>query len=248
MLVAGSTLLYTRLPLSERLCRLADLGFEAVDLAAFEGWTGPQPSDLVADADVADRVVDAVASSGLAPVAVNAGLGDTDQADRVRAVAGLADRLSAPVVTVQAGGSETDREADIARVEDLAAAVAGYDATLTVETHVDTHTETPPGARAYADIIPLTLDPSHFLVGGYPAVPDGVLDAVAHVHVRQAEDSWETIQRPPESGRLDVPGLVETLQTAGYDGALTVEYLDSVDGVDPEAAAAHAATMRRLLE
>jgi sugar phosphate isomerase/epimerase len=246
--VAGSTLLYSRYPLSERLGRLADLGFEAVDLAAFEGWTGPQPSELAADADVADGVADAVAASGLDPVAINAGLGDADRVGRVRAVAGLADRLGAPVVTVQAGGTETDRTADIARVEELAAAVAGYDATLTVETHVDTHTETPAGARAYADVLPLTLDPSHFVVRGHPAVPDGVVDAVAHVHVRQAGDSWEAIQRPPASGRLDVPGLVETLRTADYDGALTVEYLDSLDGVDPDEAEAGAAAMRRLLE
>jgi sugar phosphate isomerase/epimerase len=45
-----------------------------------------------------------------------------------------------------------------------------------------------------------------------------------------------------------VAGLVETLRRAGYEGALAVEYLDSLDGVDPEEAEAGAATMRRLLE
>jgi len=259
MRVAGSTLTYSRLDLGEACRRLADAGFDAVDVGAHAGWAHVDPAALVGDVEAtAERVRGRLA--GLDPAAINAGLSGGNDADdrreQVRALAALADALDAGVVTLPAGSAEGDREADVERVCGLVEAAAGHDATLTVETHRFQHTEDPAVALAYArriDGLALTLDPGHFAAGPHwtPDCSDPLLDHVAHVHVRQAGDSWDRIQRPHDApdGRLDLPRLVERLRAAGYDGALAVEYIDSLDGVDAAAAAREAGRMReRLLE
>jgi len=206
----------------------------------------------------------------LDPVAVNAGLDSDpdgpDEREQVRALAALADAVGAGVVTLPAratdGGDGDDagrsgssaHDADLRRFRGLVAAAAAYDATLTVETHRFQHTEAPAVALTYArrvDGLELTLDPAHFAAGPYwaPGCYDDLLPHVAHVHVRQAGASWDAIQLPHDDpdGRLDFQRLLDRLRDVGYDGALTVEYIDSLDGVDPDTAAREARRTRERL-
>jgi sugar phosphate isomerase/epimerase len=262
MRVAGSTLLYSRLSLAAACDRLASLGFDCVDLGAVAGWAHLDPAAVREDRAAATaRVEEACGDAGLDPVALNANAGElgTDaERRRVAALAALAEDVGADVLTLPAAGADTDLAADLARFADLAAATADYDVALTVETHWNTHTEDPAVAARYAaavDGLGLTLDPGHFAIGPHwsgeegPAVYEPLLDEVEHVHVRQAGEGWANVQRPldADDGRIDVAALVAALRGADYDGALTVEYIDSLEGTDPTAAEAWAADARRTV-
>jgi len=272
--VAGSTLTYSRLDLAEACRGLAELGFDAVDVGAHAGWAHVDPVALVGDVEAtARRLRETLSGTGLEPVAINAGPAAADspsEREQVRALAALADALGADVLTLPAGAVDDDdgggrdagtdgssaHGADLERVRGLVAAAAPYDVTPTVETHRFQHTEDPSVALAYAervDGLALTLDPAHFAAGPYWASDcyDALLSHVAHVHVRQAGDDWDAIQRPHDDpeGRLDLRRLVERLRETGYDAALSVEYIDSLDGVTPDAAAREARrTRERLVE
>jgi sugar phosphate isomerase/epimerase len=255
MSIAGSTLLYTRFSLEEACRRLADLGFEAVDVAAIEDWAHFDPSAVVGTVDATvDRIESICAETGLTPVAFNANCGVTGtetEVDRLQALAEIADALDVPIITLPGGDLETPLADDHERFERLVAAIEPFDVELTVEVHWNTHLEDPSVAATYGAIdgLGLTLDPGHLAIGPHWGSPgyDPLLEFVRHVHVRQAGDGWDSIQAPPEDGTIDVDALLEDLGAVGYDGAVSVEYIDSLDGVDPDEAERHAAAMRRRL-
>jgi sugar phosphate isomerase/epimerase len=242
--IAGSTLLYSRRSLAAACGRLAALGFEALDVGALSGWAHLDPADVADDpgraaADLRD------AAGDLAVVALNAGLGEQPERE-LDALCAVADRVGAAVVTVPAGPADADPSADLDRVHSLARAVDDREVALCVETHYDTLAETPSGAARYADLpgVGLTLDPSHFAVGGYPLdAYESLLGDVRHVHLRQAGDSWDAVQRPVDDGDLDFAALFAALADAGYGGHYAVEYIDSLEGVDPDEAEAQAVGM-----
>lgn len=258
MIVAGSTLLYSRYPFERACVALAARGFGAVDVGLQEGWAHFDPSATVDAVDaVAGRIEDVRAATGLTPVAFNVGLGDVavdEQVERLRAVADVADAVGAPVLTLPAAGEAVALPDDIDRFGRLVEAVADRDATVTVETHYDTHAEDPAVARRYAEDVPglgLTLDPGHFAVGPHWRPDVGSLvPHVEHVHLRQAGSSWEEIQLPAgdDRGRVDVARLLGELAEGGYEGALSVEYVDSLPGVDPADAERAAIGMRERVE
>lgn len=256
MRVAGSSLLYSRLPFAEACRRLSDLGFDAVDVGVQEGWAHVDPSALVGSLEsTAAEIESACDAADLEPVALNANAGDVDLAtevDRVGAVVALAVELDVPVVTLPAAAAEEPLTEDLDRFRALVETTAGTDVTLTVETHWDTLTEAPPTAAKYADNVPglgYTLDPGHFVVGvdehDEPWVD--LLESVAHVHLRQAGTGWGEIQVPVDDGDIDVAAFVRSLREAGYDETITVEYIDSLDGIDPDDAARQAARMRERI-
>lgn len=256
--VAGSTLLYTRYSLEKACELLAKLGFEAVDVAMIENWAHIGPSSAIEDPEgTIERIVTACDDSGLDPVAVNGSPGDghpREQVRRVGALAAVADGIGASTITMGAAQRDADFETDLDRFRSFVSVAERYDVTICVEAHYRQLTEDPAVALAYAERVPglgITLDPSQFAVGPYweAGCYDDLLPHVEHVHVRQAGDSWETVQLSPddERGRVDFSRLVSKLESAGYDGAVTIEYIDSLDGVDPEAAEGDAGVMRKRI-
>lgn len=255
MNVAGSSLLYSRLGLEAACDRLADLGFERIDLGVLEGWAHVEPSNVVGNVQgTADRVGDAIRAAGLDPIAFNVGLdaaGNAERRSRIRAVASLAEKLDVEVITLPAGPTDGSLDDDFERFRTLADAADGYDVALTVETHWGTHTEDPDVARRYSEEVSglgVTLDPGHYAVGPHwPVDLDPLLPAVEHVHARQSGDAWEAVQRPLRAGRVDFDALLSTLRDADYDGAVSVEYIDALESVSPDEAEAQAAEMLAFL-
>ena len=256
--VAGSTLLYTRFPLEKAVEHLAELGFEAVDVAMAEGWAHVDPSSAADDPEKAiERIATACDDCGLDPIAVNGNPGEAhpeEQVRRVGALAAVADGIGASTITLPAAPRDTDLESDLERFRGFVMAAAGHDVTICVEAHYRQLTEDPAVALAYAERVPglgITLDPSQFAVGPYweAGCYDDLLEHIAHVHVRQAGDSWKTVQLSPDDdrGRIDISRLVSKLESTGYDDAVTVEYIDSLDGIDPESAERDAAAMRERI-
>lgn len=255
MRVAGSSLLYSRLSLEEACGRLAELGFDALDVAMQEGWAHVDPSAAADDVDAAiERIEAACESAGLDLVALNVNAGDVPletEVDRVDAVVDLAGALGVDVVTLPAASTDTALSADLERFQALVDIAADRDVALTVETHWGTHTEDPAVAAEYADAVPglgYTLDPGHYVIRDEGDDPwADLLKHVEHVHVRQAGTGWEEIQQPVEDGHLDVESFVQTLRDVGYDGAVIIEYIDSLDGVDPVEAERQASALRDVL-
>ena len=256
MRLAGSTLLYSRLSLADACERLAHIGLDAVDLACHEGWAHVAPSTVAADPDGAfETVHEACERAGVTPVALNAGCGNVPLSVEVERVAGLAafaDELNVPVLTLPAAPEDTELADDVERFRAFVDVSANCDVTLTVETHWGTLTADPVIASEYAASIPglgYTLDPGHYAANDAVSAHawDRLLPDVRHVHLRQAGSGWAEIQRPPETGRLDFEDTISMLQEVGYDGAVTVEYIDSLDGIDSMAAERQARRLAKHL-
>jgi sugar phosphate isomerase/epimerase len=237
--LAASTLCASRRPLAEALQVLRDNGFRAVDLPAHEGWAHVSPSAL---ADEPARVTAEVEADlgDLPVVALNAGAGTSDPVEelrRVEALLTLAADLGARVLTLPAGPLEGPGvEDDLVRVRRFVDRAADVGVRMTLETHRFTTWEDPRTVVRYVEEIDglgVTLDPSHFTTGPHAHLGfESVLPAVAHVHLRSAGDDWSTIQLPAGSGNLSEPDLVARLRATGYDGAFSVEYVDTIPGVD----------------
>lgn len=101
-----------------------------------------------------------------------------------------------------------------------------HKARLCVEPHVHSWAESPALVRRLVDAtgIGLALDYAHFACLGYrqeevdPLAPHAV-----HVHLRQAR--MGVLQAPMAGGTLNFPAIFGTLEAAGYDGWLAVEYV-----------------------
>lgn len=256
MRVAGSSLLYSRLSLDEACNQLSERGFDAVDVAMQEDWAHVDPSAAAADVDAtADRIDVACQSAGLDPVAMNVDAGNVPletELARVDAVVNVATTLGVEVVTLPAASTETVLSDDLDRFRTLVSVAKDRDVTLTVETHWGTHTEDPAVAAKYAAAVPglgYTLDPGHYVIGTQ-AVNDpwsNLMDDVKHVHLRQAGIGWDEIQQPVRDGRLDIEAFVQVLCDTEYDRTITIEYIDSLDGVNPHEAERETKLLRDVL-
>lgn len=252
--VSGSALIFSREPLEAALTAVRNLGFGTVELGALEGWAHIAPSRVAADpAGETRRVSAALAAADLRPVAINAALGTEDAEEgrrRGRALFGLAAALGVAVVTLPAGAGAAGAAA---RLRPLVAEAAERGVTVAVETHIGAITERPGAAAALCREVPglrLTLDPSHYWAG--PAQGRGwqiCVPFVAHLHLRDAgTGGWPQIQVWPGLGAVDFAAVHAALAAAGYAGARSVEYIDTLPVARDEAgggAAAAAAEMAR---
>lgn len=256
MNVAGSSLLYTRFDFETACRRLADLGFETVDVATIEQWAHLDPSTVVDSVEeTAGRIEAACENAGLEPVAFNAGPGDAsieEQARRMEALAQVGEMVGVDVATVGPAATDSPLEDDLDRFRALVDAVDTYEFSIAVEGHQNLHTEDPEVALEYVESIPdlqITLDPGHYAVGQYWNDGDGydpLLPHVAHVHLRQARPG--KIQVVEGDGIIDFADVFSKLRSVGYDGTATVEYVDSLADKDIETVADRAASVRETGE
>ncbi len=114
-----------------------------------------------------------------------------------------------------------------AALREMVPLAAARGVALTVEPHVGGLLASPAETLAFLEAVPglrLTLDYAHFACMGFP---QGEIDVLAphaaHVHLRQARPG--ALQAKWGEGTLDFGAMIETLQEAGYDGFLSVEYV-----------------------
>lgn len=99
-----------------------------------------------------------------------------------------------------------------------------YDATLCIEPHVQSFTESPQIVERLVEAtgIKLALDYSHFACLGYRQDEiDPLAKHAAHVHLRQAKMGG--LQAKFAQGTLNFPAMFGTLRDAGYIGHLAIE-------------------------
>lgn len=243
MQIALSTLAFTGDKLAEAMAGVRRLGFHSVDVAVFD-WAHPDFTPAVIERDpqgAARYLLDVAGGLGLTIVAFNATAPPSGAgAATLAALCDCAAVAGVPVVTLPAGcpgDAGADRLAEAAQRLAAWTGIAGRKGvTLAIETHVGQVTERADAALRLVQEVPdlrLTLDPSHFHVGpwqGKDFTP--LFPHTAHVHLRDARNTWETVQVPPGSGSVRFRELFTGLLAAGYAGALSIEYLRSLAGRD----------------
>jgi sugar phosphate isomerase/epimerase len=239
---------FPRLSHNAVLAVIRDLAITAVDICVFAGYEHNPPETVARDPiAAADRIRRRLERLELAVSDVFAILGPTfetlavnhpDASVRERSfesfeqIASFAAQLGSPGITILPGVAhpgvpladsmrlaavELERRAE--RADQLGLG-------LSIEPHYGSLADTPALALELLDHAPtlaLTLDYSHFVFQGISqADVDVLIPRARHVHLRQAAPG--VMQARAWEGAIDFPRLVASLQSAGYEGALALEY------------------------
>jgi len=233
----------------ETACALVqELGFRSVDPLAIEGWH-IKPSRLLRDAAAeAERLRALLEAHQLECAAINLGVPHNlarctpeqlqVNLEVVRSANVLAQAAGTQILTVGTGSTgDGERSALIDRLVNRLSqvvAVAAEDGmTVALETHAGSIAVYPEVARELVARCPglkLTYAPSHFVADQVPVADTlGLLDHAAHVHLRNARVGH--FQETMAKGALDLPWIVDQIVDSGYQGAVSIEYIQDCGGI-----------------
>jgi sugar phosphate isomerase/epimerase len=251
MTIACGSLCFTTLPFDRTCAEIASMGFKAIDVAVMQGWAHFNPSDLVEGLESAITTARAALRAyELTPVAFNVscGAGDlTHEPTRFRAVCEFAKALEVSILCYTAPIEVVGMERALRRYERLLPLAQEYDMILAVEAHARTMLEVPSVAVEFCESLPglmLTLDPSHMYAGPQQGAPfEELYPYVRHTHWRDSGYDWEHVQMPVGQGKVDFGRILKGLRQAGYQGAYSVEYIDTF----PNGTRQNVLAMKRML-
>ena len=234
MFVACNTLCFSKLPLAQTLRQIVDLEFRKIDLALVEGGDGLHPSE------VADSIEGALGrlrkGPSITPSAFGVDFGDVEAAGfrrRFDAVCRLAKALTVAVITIPAAPLGTPFDDEVKRLHALNAHATREGLVLALMTDMKTLTADPAQAAALCKATPglgLTLDPSHYIQGPHAGGNyDEVFPFVQNVLLRDTGRKPGEFQVRIGQGEIEYGRIVNLLERNGYDRALTVSVLDSLD-------------------
>ena len=239
MRIACSSLAFSRQSLEESFQRIAALGFRYVDVGIQENWAHINPSDIERDlVGVKERLDRAYQRHGLTLITSNVGLGTEDrslQERRLEAVCELLATYEIESVTIQSSNNRTPFASEISRLCVLRDIAQNEGLRLSIETHMECLTENAEIAVELAKQakVGLTVDPTHYLVGPWRGKDfDFVYQYAAHVHLRDTGATMEQVQTPVNRGVMDFPQIVSRLEESGYEGDITIEYIDITPDID----------------
>ena len=237
--------------IEDALRTIAELGFDAADIAAFHGWQGLDPADVRSRPEEwARRIEAALTETGLDVVSINTGMSvgllDPDSAvfetytGEFSAMVSLAVEIGCPNITVNPGSTPEGSTADTAvellyeRIRRLSRTASQSSIRLSLEGHQGCVLEDPRAAREFIGRIwpdaGYTIDASHMEMLGYDFREySDLADVSYHAHVRGASSG--NMQATVSGGTLDIAGYFRTLDSRGYDRAVSIEYFN---GFDPE--------------
>ena len=226
--VISTSLMRSQGTLEEALALVSRMGFRRVELGVLS-WCDLKPANLTADyRRELDRVRRLLERFGLKAAALNAGMKDRTP-EEMRVLAEFAADVSAEVLTVNPDRADADWDEEIGRLKELVRICAGKGVQAAVETHMFSMTELPENALSLAEHVPglgLTLDVSHYYCNGSEDRIGPLLPYVKHVHVRDCGRTWDRIQLPCGDGLFDPQRWADELSRSGYEGWITVEYID----------------------
>jgi sugar phosphate isomerase/epimerase len=246
--IACSTGIRSTEPLDAACQAIVELGFRYVDPLAMEQWH-VKPSKLVADAAQEAAHVRAIFDRyALACAAINLGFvrnfttcTDREHKTNLKVVEGacvLARTLGTTTITASPGSmGDADQRTVLDRIgirlNEALAIASGAGMTLALETHAGAIAVHPAGARALLARCPglkLTYDPSHYIAEQIP-VPEtlDLLDHAAHIHLRNARVGH--FQEQMDKGGLDIAWMVDQILASGYEGAISIEYIQDCGGI-----------------
>jgi sugar phosphate isomerase/epimerase len=134
-------------------------------------------------------------------------------------------------------GSE-DRETTVERVSErlreVVAIAAEAGRTIALETHAGSIGVYPEAAREILRRCPglkITYDPSHYIAEQIPIGETlDLLAHTAHVHLRNARVGH--FQETMAKGLLDIGWIVDRILDAGYEGAVSIEYIEDCGAIE----------------
>ncbi len=246
--IACSTGIRSTEPLDAACQLIAELGFRYVDPLAMESWH-VKPSRLVADAAQEAALVRAVFERhGLECVAVNLGFvhnfttcTDAQHTVNLEVIKGaclLAQTLDASIITISPGSMGDEAHQAVlqrisVRLNEAIAIAVGAGSILALETHSGAIAVQPSAARELLERCPglrLTYDPSHYVAEKIPVAETlDLLDFAAHIHLRNARVGH--FQERMDEGALDLPWMVDGILASGYEGAISIEYIQDCGGL-----------------
>jgi sugar phosphate isomerase/epimerase len=244
--IACSTGIRSTKSLEEACQTIHELGFTCVDPLVMEQWP-IKPSCLVENARQKAKHVKAVLDEyALQCVALNLGFlanvnTCSEQAHQtnlqvVRGACVLARALGTSIITVGSGTAENNPQnvARLARrLADVVSVAAEGGMTIALETHAGAVSVYPEVARELLQRCPglkITYDPSHFIAEEVPIEETlDLLQHAAHVHLRNARVG--SFQETMEKGLLDMPWMVDQIVASGYQGAVSIEYIEDCGAI-----------------
>jgi sugar phosphate isomerase/epimerase len=232
--VACSTLCFSKEPLEAALRHIVELEFNKIDLAIVENSDHLRPSTAAENPEAALHRIRYGPS--LTPASLDLNFGDADPKlvrKRFEAMCRLAKPLTVAVLTIPAAPLDTPFDDEVKRLSSLAEIAQREGLVLSVETHSETLTADPAQAVALCKAVPglgLTLDPSHYINGpNQGANYDDVYPYVQNIHLRDTGRKPGDFQVRIGQGEIEYGRVVSLLERYGYDRALTVSILDSID-------------------
>jgi sugar phosphate isomerase/epimerase len=232
--VACNTLCFSREPMESAIRHIADLEFRKIDLALFEGENHLRPSQVLENFEASTGRLRAAPS--ITPSAYGVDFGDAEGAvyrRRFEAICRLAKVQTVAVVTIPAAPIGTPFDDEVKRLAALAGYASREGLVLALMTDAKTLTSDPSAAAALCRAVPglgLTLDPSHYIQGPLAGGNyDEVFPFVQNVLLRDTGRKPGEFQVRVGQGEIEYGRIVNLLERNGYDRALTVSILDSLD-------------------
>lgn len=245
MAIACSTSVYCRSSLEDALRGIRGMGFEMIDLLVIDGWVHVNTTDLVSDYEGTLARVDGLLQAyELRPIALNSGVspllhdrtaeGCAQREAEVEALIRFMDHLGVSVSSVQPRNPDPHRPrgevfADSAStMRDMVEMAKGTDVTFALECHAGSFVETMDEVKEMMRLVPalsFAYDPTHFVMNGI-ALPDTLplMERSAQVHLRDAAPG--AMQARFGQGAVDFDWILTQLQSRGYQGHFSIEYLE----------------------
>lgn len=238
---ACHTWAFTDLTLPEALGSIARMGFRYVDIgSAANVNTARAAADprKVADEIRGDLDLFNLKISDLYLLLPRISLVDESrrqkEIDLFKALLPFAIALGTPGITLSPGLAHPAEDVEahdrtVAALRELVKAAAEAKLPVSIEPHMDSMAQTPETALKFVKDVPglkLTLDWSQMVVQDIfheDILP--LLPHTRHIQIRQAARAQ--LQVPFERGRIDVKRVVRDLISAGYDGVICVEYMNT---------------------
>lgn len=241
-------------PILAAIDMVADAGYAAIELNAETlPWAPAHVTPETSDAD-RKQIVSRCRARGLSIPAVGAHVPmvDASVADRRKAITfvngctDLAVDVGASIVHVLSGPQATGSSGDESWgwFADAVSATTDHagrrGVTLAIEAIAGHRFSCVDDYHRLAKDLPgirfgVNFDPSHLEVQGENPrrVVDELADRIVHVHMKDGKGRYPNFTFPPlGQGTIDFAGLVAGLRSAGYMGALSVEYEAQVYGFE----------------
>jgi len=242
MKLAGSTLVFRRLPLRQAIDRFLALGFDTIDLCCLFPSYCPHYDPTAADLGRLSVLEEMF--SGLRVATLNVQLASwcnsdrairTAQAEFVAGSLRVARTLGAYAVNIQAGSkprseADWDKAASVA-VETLRPVAKIADSLklqLSVELQMNSLVETPDQAerflqRVHHPAVGLTVDTGHLAAQGVDAAAaiERLGPLIRHIHLRDAKPG--NLLVTPGDGRVDFAAVGRALKKIGYERHCALE-------------------------
>jgi sugar phosphate isomerase/epimerase len=232
--VACSTLCFTREPIESALRHIAELEFDKIELAVVEDSPHLRPSEVTENAEAA--LARLRHGPSLTPSGLTLDFGDLEPdgpvlRKRFEGLCRLAKTLTVAVLSIPAAPLGTPFDDEVRRLGTLTGTAMREGLVLAVETHGQTLTADPVVALELCKAVPglgVALDPSHYVQAGVKDY-DALFPYVQNVALRDTGKGPGEFQVRVGQGDIEYGRIVSQLERFGYDRALTVAILDSLD-------------------